>query len=107
MDPNGNMTLTTIPLDGDTGASRPAIALVKSFEDPNQILVVMAYEETKGIGSGSDKVAMASEQEAPVPEQFVDTVALGGLTNQDCVSCHYSYIVPRDRINSEATTIEA
>lgn len=45
-------------------------------------------------GSGPD-------QAAPLPLVVVDADApeyLGGFTNSDCVSCHYSHIVPRDRV---------
>lgn len=103
----GEWVWTGVPLDGDTGASRPAISLVRSPEDPNQILVLLAYEETKGMGTGSDKVAMAPEKEPPVPEQFVDGVSLGAYTNADCISCHYQYTVPRDRIDPTITELEA
>ncbi|RKX33865.1 MAG: hypothetical protein DRP71_09070 [Verrucomicrobia bacterium] len=41
------------------------------------------------------------QQGSPVPLVVVDATTndyLGGLTNGDCVSCHYSHIVPRDRL---------
>ena len=38
---------TTVILDGDTGASRPAMSILKTNEDVD--VVVFAYEETKGL----------------------------------------------------------
>ena len=40
--------LTTVILDGDTGASRPAIAIMKTGVE-GEAVVVLAYEETKGL----------------------------------------------------------
>ncbi|MFO7608620.1 MAG: choice-of-anchor O protein [Candidatus Krumholzibacteriia bacterium] len=40
-------------------------------------------------------------QASPIPLVVVDADAdryLGGFTNDDCVSCHYSHVVPRDRV---------
>jgi rubredoxin len=86
------------PLDGNTGASRPNLSLV-NFN--NETLALVAYEETKGVGTGSDKEAAAMEQAAPIP--LVDMAGDGssweaGYTNADCRSCHYLNEVPRDRV---------
>jgi len=43
----------------------------------------------------------APTQGSPIPLVVVDAETLdylGGYNNGDCVSCHYSYIVPRDRV---------
>lgn len=40
-----------IPLNGDTGASRPNMFLIED-PDPDSIRVVLAYEESKGLGKG-------------------------------------------------------
>lgn len=44
-------------------------------------------------------------QGAPIPLVVIDAATLdylGGFTNGDCVSCHFSNIVPRDRVISMA-----
>ncbi len=83
------------PLDGNTGASRPNLALTR-FN--TETLAVVAYEETKGVGTGSDKVAAAMEQKAPYPLVKMNGVWEAGATNSDCRSCHYQNVVPRDRV---------
>ena len=45
-------TATKIPLNGDTGASRPNMFLVEDPSDSGIIRVVLAYEESKGLGKG-------------------------------------------------------
>jgi len=83
------------PLDGNTGASRANLALVNHN---NQTLALVAYEETKGIGVGGDKVAAAMEQKAPYPlVKMGDGRWEAGAINSDCRSCHYEHVVPRDR----------
>jgi hypothetical protein len=45
--------------------------------------------------------ADAPTQASPIPLVVIDAANmeyLGGFTNGDCVSCHYSHIVPRDRV---------
>nr|WP_240744299.1 choice-of-anchor O protein [Desulfopila sp. IMCC35006] len=84
------------PLDGNTGASRPNLSLVNYN---NQTLALIAYEETKGVGAGSDKQAAAMEQKAPYPlVKMDDGTWEAGATNSDCRSCHYQNVVPRDRL---------
>lgn len=41
------LTDTQVVMDGDTGASRPAIKMLST--DANETIVVLAYEETKGL----------------------------------------------------------
>jgi len=48
---------TTVILDGDTGASRPALSILRTNE--NEHMVILAYEETKGL----------SESDPGVPDQ--------------------------------------
>lgn len=94
------------PLDGNTGASRPNLSLVNVAD---QTLALIAYEETKGVGTGSDKQAAAMEQKAPFPLKLVDAAEdtyEGGFTNADCRSCHYENVVPRDRLIPMATEAE-
>lgn len=84
------------PLDGNTGASRPNLSLIN---DNGMTLALVAYEETKGVGTGSDKEAAAMEQKAPIPlVQLTDGTWEAGFTNSDCRSCHYGNEVPRDRV---------
>lgn len=84
------------PLDGNTGASRPNLSLVN---DGGRTIAILAYEETKGVGTGSDKVASAMEQKAPLPlVEMDDGTYEAGFTNGDCQSCHYQNVVPRDRV---------
>ena len=50
---------------------------------------------------GTTPYADAPTQAAPVPLVVLDAEAhdyLGGFTNGDCRSCHYSHVVPRDRL---------
>jgi len=50
---------------------------------------------------GTDPMGDTPTQGAPIPLVVVDAATqdyLGGFTNGDCVSCHYSNIVPRDRL---------
>ncbi|MBB5347288.1 rubredoxin [Desulfoprunum benzoelyticum] len=83
------------PLDGNTGASRANLALVNHN---NQTLALVAYEETKGVGVGGDKVAAAMEQKAPYPlVKMGENSWEAGAINSDCRSCHYGHEVPRDR----------
>jgi len=83
------------PLDGNTGASRANLALINHG---GETLALMAYEETKGIGVGGDKVAAAMEQKAPYPlVKMADGKWEAGAINSDCRSCHYGHEVPRDR----------
>jgi rubredoxin len=83
-------------LDGNTGASRANLSLVNW---QGETIALMAYEETKGVGAGSDKEAAAMEQLAPYPlVQMEDGIWEAGATNSDCRSCHYNNIVPRDRL---------
>lgn len=90
------VTWTGEPLDGNTGASRANLSLVNWN---GSTLAVIAYEETKGIGVGGDKEEAAMEQAAPIPLVVLDDgTLLGGFTNDDCRSCHYDYVVPRDRV---------
>lgn len=89
------------PLDGNTGASRANLSLVNW---DGETLAIMAYEETKGIGEGSDKEANAPEQKTPLPisvaheEDGTLTVVQGPYTNAKCVDCHYNGVVPVDRV---------
>jgi rubredoxin len=104
--------LGTIPLDGNTGASRANLSLVNW---KGATLALIAYEETKGIGVGGDKEAAAMEQTAPFPLVNLKNGAVykdadgniveentvgwtGGFTNRDCRSCHFDNIVPKDRV---------
>jgi len=50
IDPNNDYTVT---LNGDTGASRPAL---KILNDGTKDIVILGYEETKGLSSGQDKI---------------------------------------------------
>jgi len=50
---------------------------------------------------GLEPMADIPTQGAPIPLIVLDAESkdyLGGFTNGDCVSCHYSHIVPRDRL---------
>jgi len=50
---------------------------------------------------GTDPMGTNPTQGAPIPLVILDATTqdyLGGFTNGDCVSCHYSHIVPRDRV---------
>ena len=50
---------------------------------------------------GSDPMADIPTQGAPIPLVVVDAESqdyLGGFNNGDCVSCHFSHVVPRDRL---------
>ena len=64
LDPLWNDGTTTVVLDGDTGASRPAIAILKTdavdeTTGEREAIVILAYEETKGL----------SETESGVPDK--------------------------------------
>ncbi len=50
---------------------------------------------------GLDPMGAIPTQGSPIPLQVIDAETrefLGGFTNGDCVSCHFSNIVPRDRL---------
>jgi hypothetical protein len=50
---------------------------------------------------GTEPMGETPTQGAPIPLVVVNAETqdyLGGFTNGDCVSCHYSHIVPRDRV---------
>ena len=50
---------------------------------------------------GMDPMADIPTQGAPIPLVVIDAATqnyLGGFDNGDCVSCHFSNIVPRDRV---------
>ncbi|MCD4755210.1 MAG: hypothetical protein K8R75_05335, partial [Deltaproteobacteria bacterium] len=54
---------------------------------------------------GTNSTHDALEQGSPIPLVVVDAATpeyLGGFTNSDCVSCHYTHVVPRDRVISVA-----
>ena len=55
---------------------------------------------------GTDPMGDTATQGAPIPLVVIDAATqdyLGGFTNGDCVSCHYSHIVPRDRVIAMTT----
>lgn len=50
---------------------------------------------------GTDPMGVTPTQGAPIPLVVINSTTndyLGGFTNGDCISCHYSHIVPRDRL---------
>lgn len=50
---------------------------------------------------GTDPMGLTPTQGAPIPLIVIDAEAndyLGGFDNGDCVSCHFSHVVPRDRL---------
>ncbi|MBU8869242.1 MAG: hypothetical protein KOO60_00080 [Gemmatimonadales bacterium] len=52
---------------------------------------------------GMEPMADISTQGSPIPLVVVDAETndyLGGFNNGDCVSCHFSHIVPRDRLKA-------
>jgi hypothetical protein len=58
---------------------------------------------------GMDALADIPTQGAPIPLVVIDAAAneyLGGFSNGDCVSCHYSNIVPRDRLIAMAPGLD-
>lgn len=63
LDPLWDDGTTTVILDGDTGASRPALSILKTNE--GEPVVVLAYEETKGLAE-SDPGVPNQDQDADV-----------------------------------------
>ena len=63
---------TTVILDGDTGASRPAMSILKTNEDEN--VVIFAYEETKGLSESNSASQDQGETETEI--EFEGKVAL-------------------------------
>jgi len=58
---------------------------------------------------GMTPMADIPTQGAPVPVVVLDAETndyLGGFNNGDCVSCHFSHIVPRDRLIAMATGLD-
>ena len=58
-----NLSAFTTTLDGDTGASRPAVKILKT--DKNEDVVVVGYEETKGL----------SQSSAGVPDKIITNIS--------------------------------
>ena len=58
-----NLSTFTTTLDGDTGASRPAVKILKTDKDEH--VVVVGYEETKGL----------SQSSAGVPDKIITNIA--------------------------------
>ena len=63
---------TTVILDGDTGASRPAMSILKTNEDVD--VVVFAYEETKGLSESNSADQDQGETETEI--EYEGKVAL-------------------------------
>ncbi len=66
------LTDTQVVLDGDTGASRPALNILKT--DVGEFVVVMGYEETKGLSeeqTGSSETNIELEGKAVYFESFL------------------------------------
>ena len=63
---------TTVILDGDTGASRPAMSILKTNEDEN--IVIFAYEETKGLSESNSAGQDQGETETEI--EYEGKVAL-------------------------------
>ncbi len=77
---------TAVVLDGDTGASRPAMTIVRTNADED--LVLFAYEETKGLSdksSGSTETDIALEGKVIYYERFPftqpATISPGNVVN--------------------------
>ena len=78
-------------LDGDTGASRPALNILVTNADPREYVAVLAYEETKGLSlsttadQGETETDIALEGKAVYLETFIwddpVTVSAGNLVN--------------------------
>jgi hypothetical protein len=77
-------------LDGDTGASRPAIKILRTNE--NELITVLAYEETKGLSDAEpgvpedpDALDIALEGKAVLAEVFhwndPVTISAGNIVN--------------------------
>jgi hypothetical protein len=63
---------TTVILDGDTGASRPAMSILKTNEDVD--VVIFAYEETKGLSESNSASQDQGETETEI--EYEGKVAL-------------------------------
>ena len=63
---------TAVILDGDTGASRPAMSILKTEE--GEAVVVFAYEETKGLSESNSASADQGESETII--EYEGKVAL-------------------------------
>jgi len=63
---------TTVILDGDTGASRPAMSILKTNEGED--VVIFAYEETKGLSESNS--ADADQGETDTEIEYEGKVAL-------------------------------
>ena len=92
---------TAAVLDGDTGASRPALKILMTNADPKEYVAVLAYEETKGLSetdpaSQTDDTDIALEGKSVYLETFHwdDPVAVsaGNLVNM---------LVPRGIVDEE------
>lgn len=55
---------TAVILDGDTGASRPAMTILKT--DANESMVILAYEETKGLSESESGVPSNGEDDTDI-----------------------------------------
>jgi hypothetical protein len=53
MVPDSTVTPEAAVLDGDTGASRPALKILKTNADEPEYIAILAYEETKGLSESS------------------------------------------------------
>jgi hypothetical protein len=78
-------------LDGDTGASRPALKILKTNADPAEYVAILVYEETKGLSEsdpadqGTTDTDIALEGKAVYFESFFwdqpVTVSAGRIVN--------------------------
>jgi hypothetical protein len=78
-------------LDGDTGASRPALSILKTNATPPEYITVLAYEETKGLSEsdpgdqGTAETDIALEGKSVYFESFFwdqpVTVSAGRIVN--------------------------
>ena len=95
-------------LDGDTGASRPAITMLKT--DADEYLTVLAYEETKGLsdaGGSADDIALEGKvvlAEAFLWDQPV-TISAGNVVNVKVPSSESVTSVETDMIYENARRV--
>lgn len=88
-----NEVLTYAALDGDTGASRPALKILKT--DAGEYITILGYEETKGLSetdpgspdtTGEDQTDIAVEGKMVYFESFPwnlpVTISSGNIVNQ-------------------------
>ena len=88
---DSNIDAQAAILDGDTGASRPALKILKTNADPAEYIAILAYEETKGLSEsdpadqGTTDTDIALEGKAVYFESFFwdqpVTVSAGRIVN--------------------------